>query len=112
MIFGAILSVFNMVPEAAAKLKNVSGNKEDVLLAFNVAIAINIVIYLWYFLLARRAAHGKSRGTLYMVLLILGIIGKITAAIMTRSIVALTSFDFIIDAFGLYFLFKVRRVEN
>ena len=43
---------------------------------------------------------GKSKGQLYMVLLIIGVVGKILSMILSKSAASVTSFDFIIDAFG------------
>ncbi len=111
VIFVVILVVFNIVPEIADQLKSMI-NRPNVMLEFNVAVGINIVIYLWYFWLSRRVAHGISRGTLYMILLLLGIATKIIYAIAVMSASSLLSSDFIIDIMGFYYLYNVRKAQD
>ncbi len=110
-IFVVALIASNAVPEVANQLKSMSG-KSDVMLEFNVAIIVSIVFYLWYFLLARRAAHGISSGTLYMILLLLGIATKIVHAVTARSISSMLSLDSIVDVLGFYYLYKVRKAQD
>lgn len=78
------------------------------MIGLNVTAGVNVIIYLWCFWLARRVTDGKSNGTLYMVLLILGLVGQVASAIMSRSLVAISTFDFLANAMGLYYLYKVK----
>jgi len=77
----------------------------------NIAAGISTILYLWYFWLARRVADGKSRGTLYMLLLILGIVGAVVSA-WTQKGFAFLSLDCIADICGLYYLCQVRKEDN
>ena len=104
-IIGALLC--NFVPEIA-NLFNGSAEAKDALLAINIGTAVSCIFCLWYFWLARRVADGKSEGTLYMVLLILGIIGTLVNVFMQKCFSFLT-LDAIVDILGLYYLLQVRK---
>ena len=82
------------------------------MLVFNISAAIVVLLNLWYFSLARRVADGKSKGTLYMVLLILGIVGSLVTFFTTKGIGKAFSLDLIIDLCGLYFLMQARKNVN
>ena len=99
--------IFDFVPNIADSMKEYTGDK-DIVLGLNVTAAVNILICFWYYWLARRVVNGKSNGTFYMLLLLLGVIGQLVSAIMTKSLVLLSSIDFFVDALGLYYLCKVR----
>ena len=47
-----------------------------------------------------------------MILLILGVVSKILTFIFAKSAASITSFDFIIDALGLYYYYKFRTSED
>ena len=102
--------VCNFVPDIAEVFVKYSEGT-DLLFALNVTAVVNILIYLWYFWLARRVADGKSNGTLYMILLILGIAGAIVSVIMAKSISGVSTADFIANVLGLYYLYKARTEE-
>ena len=99
--------IFNVMPELKDGL--IDGLGKDGLLALNVAAGVTVVLNLWYFWLCRRAADGKSAGTLYMILLILGVVGSIATFMTTKGIERALSFDAIVDLCGLYFLMQVRK---
>ncbi|MBR0467681.1 hypothetical protein IJJ53_02105 [Candidatus Saccharibacteria bacterium] len=91
--------------------KSLGGNEEMV--KFGIAAGVVIVLNLWYFWLARRVADKKSDGTLYGVLLILGIVSAIATFFTTKtSVTGLLSLDFIVDTMGLYYLAQVRKGEK
>lgn len=91
--------------------KSLGGNEEMV--KFGIAAGVVIVLNLWYFWLARRVADKKSDGTLYGVLLILGIVSAIATFFTTKtSVTGLLSLDFIVDTIGLYYLAQVRKGEK
>ena len=107
VIIGTLIC--NFVPSIVNSFKATLTKEE--MFGLNVTAVVNVLVYLWYFWLARRASDGKSKGTLYMILLILGIVGAIVSAISTRSIAALACADFIADVMALGYLLKIRK-EN
>ena len=107
LVFAVII---NFVPAVRNEVMNLVSSNDE-MLEFNIQLIVNIFIYLWYFWLARRVVNGKSNGTFYMVLLILGVVSSLSSAIILKSTAALKSIDFIIDLVVLYFLLKFRK-EN
>ena len=88
--------------------ESLGGN--DGMIKFGIASGVVILLNLWYFWLARRVAAKKSDGTLYGVLLILGIVSAIVTFFTTKTgVTGLLSLDFIVDMIGLYFLAQVRK---
>ena len=102
--------IFNLIPNFKDELIKAAGD-DNAMITLNVGIIIDIIIYLWYFWLARRVVDGKSKGTLYMILLILGVIGGIVKLFTTPGSRGLGTLDFALNCVGLYFLLKVRK-EN
>ncbi|SEG11601.1 hypothetical protein SAMN04487934_10830 [Eubacterium ruminantium] len=109
--YGLGAVVCNLVPGFSDML-NKNFTDKNPMAAFNGAAIGTVLIYIWYFWLARRVVSGKSKGTLYMVLLILGVVGKIVSMVISKSAASISSFDFIIDALGLYYYYKVRKEEG
>jgi hypothetical protein len=100
------------MPELANGLKEGLGGDGE-MIKFGIAAGVVIILNLWYFWLARRVADKKSDGTLYGVLLILGIVSAIVTFFTTKtSVTGLLSLDFIIDTMGLYYLAQVRKGEK
>lgn len=99
--------IFNVIPELKNGITEGLGN--DVMLSLNITAGVVVVLNLWYFWLCRRVADGKSKGNLYMVLLILGVVGSIVSFFTTKGAVRALSFDAIIDLCGLYFLLQARK---
>lgn len=107
LYIGALILCY-AIPDIANSLKSSLGN--DIFTYLGTATAVNAVFNLWYFWLCRRVADGKSKGTLYMILLILSIAGSIINAItQQKGIITFLSIDAIIDLFGLYFLYQARK---
>ena len=99
------------VPDVANELKK--GLGDDGMIGLGTAGALTVLFNLWYFWLAGRVVDGKSNGTLYMILLILGIVGSITSFLTTKTLATgVLSLDFIVDIFGLYFLCEVRNQKK
>ena len=96
------------VPEIADKLKEASNN--DIMIGLGATAVVSAIFYLWYFWLARRVADGKSNGTFYMILLLLGIGGAVVNMITTKG-ATLLNIDTIVDIIGLYFLLQVRKED-
>ena len=106
-VVGAIIC--NFMPELSKPLAEAFARNElDGMLVFNITAAVVALFNLWYFWLARRVANGKSKGTLYMILLILGIVGSIVTFFTTKGAGRALSFDAIIDLCGLYYLIKIK----
>lgn len=104
-IVGTIICFF--MPELSDSIKEGLGDDWQIILG--TTAGVTVLFNLWYFWLARRVADGKSQGTLYMILLILGIIGSIVTFLRTAGVSKVLSFDAIVDLCGLYFLLQVRK---
>ena len=102
--------VVNLSPSFEDTLKKYI-NEENPVLVFNTLFIVSILIYLWYFWLSRRVADGKSKGTLYMILLSIGAIGGIVA-IFTGTLKGSGTFDLALNLVGLYFVWNIRKQEK
>lgn len=110
----ALAVVIATVPVVRDAIVSVKGNEEGnpVIIAETILI-IQILIALWYFWLVRRFCDGKSRGTVYMVLLILSVASGIVSIIFPGN-QGTTSFNttkLAIDALALFWLVKARKSE-
>ena len=101
--------ICNVMPELKNGLTEGLGN--DAMLSLNITAGVIVVLNLWYFWLCRRVADGKSKGDLYMGLLIIGVIGSLITFFTTKGAGKVLSFDAIVDLCGLYFLIQARK-EN
>lgn len=102
--------ISNFMPELSKPLSQAFANNGlDGMLMFNVTAAVTALLNLWYFWLARRAADGKSKGTFYMILLLLGVISSLITFFTTSGVGKVLSLDAIIDICGLYFLLQVMK---
>ena len=79
------------------------------MMMFNISAGVVVLLNLWYFWLCRRVANGKSEGTLYMILLILGVVGSIVTFFTTKGAGSALTFDAVIDICGLYFLVQSKK---
>ena len=99
--------ICNVMPELKDGITE--GLGKDGMLSLNISAGVTVVLNLWYFWLCRRAADGKSKGTLYMILLILGVVSSLVTFFTTKGAGKALGFDAIIDLCGLYFLMQVRK---
>ena len=99
--------ICNVMPELKDGINE--GLGKHGMLSLNIAAVVVVVLNLWYFWLCRRVAAGKSEGTLYMILLILGVVSSLVTFFTTKGIGRALSFDAIIDLCGLYFLMQVKK---
>ena len=106
VIYVVAIVICNLMPELKDSITK--GLGDDAMLSLNIAAGVVVVLNLWYFWLCRRVANRKSEGTLYMVLLILGIVGSIVSFFTNKGARALT-FDAIVDFIGLYYLLQARK---
>lgn len=107
-IFNVALAVIcSVIPEISNMLKTAFGNEG--MLAIYIGTAVNVIFYLWYFWLVRRVADGKSKGTLLMILLILGVVGTIVSFFTAKASITIFSLDFIVDTIGLCYLIRARQ---
>lgn len=102
--------ICNVMPE----LKNgiTEGLGKDGMLSLNITAGVVIALNLWYFWLCRRVADRKSEGTLYMILLLLGVVGSLVTFFTTKGAGRALSFDAVIDLCGLYFLMQVKKEKK
>ena len=107
-IFYVVATIIcNVMPELKNGLTEGLGN--DAMLSINITAGVVVVLNLWYFWLCRRVANGKSEGTLYMILLILGVVGSIVTFFTTKGAGSALTFDAVIDICGLYFLMQAKK---
>lgn len=99
--------ICNVMPELKNGINE--GLGKDGMLTLNITAGVVVLINLWYFWLCRRVANGKSKGTLYMILLILGVVSSLVSFFTTKGAGRALSFDAIVDLLGLYFLMQVRK---
>ena len=99
--------ICNVMPELKNGINE--GLGKDGMLTLNISAGVVVLINLWYFWLCRRVADGKSKGNLYMVLLILGVVGSLVSFFTTKGAGRALSFDAVIDLCGLYFLMQARK---
>lgn len=99
--------ICNVMPELKDGLTE--GLGKDGMLTLNAGACAAVILNLWYFWLCRRVADRKSEGTLYMILLILGIISSLVSFFTTKGAGRALSFDAIIDICGLYFLMQAKK---
>ena len=99
--------ICNVMPELKDGL--IDGLGKDGMLSLNITACLTVVLNLWYFWLCRRAADGKSKGTLYMILLIIGVVSSIITFFTTKGAGRALGFDAIVDICGLYFLMQAKK---
>lgn len=99
--------ICNAMPELKDSITK--GLGKDGMLTLNITAGVVVAINLWYFWLCRRVADRKSEGTLYMILLILGVISSLVTFFTTKGATRALSFDAIIDICGLYFLMQAKK---
>ena len=99
--------ICNVMPELKDGITEGLGT--DGMLSLNITAGVVIAINLWYFWLCRRVADRKSKGTLYMILLILGVAGSLVTYFTTKGAGKALSFDAVIDICGLYFLMQAKK---
>ena len=105
VLYIGVAILVNAVPNVANGLKTSLG--ESGLLSLTCSAVVYAVLNLWYFWLARRVASGESKGTFYMILLILGVIGHIVS-FFTMG-VSLLNLDAIVEILALIFVLQVRK---
>ena len=107
LFYVVAIIICNVMPELKDGIAE--GLGKDGMLTLNVTAGVVVALNLWYFWLCRRAADGKSKGTLYMILLILGVVGSLVTFFTTKGAGRALGFDAIVDLCGLYFLMQVRK---
>ena len=107
-VIGAIIC--NCMPELSKPIAEAFVRDEiNGMMMFNISAGVVVLLNLWYFWLCRRVANGKSEGTLYMILLILGVVGSIVTFFTTKGAGRALTFDAVIDICGLYFLMQSKK---
>ena len=103
----AAIIICNVMPELKDSITE--GLGKDGMLTLNVTAGVVVELNLWYFWLCRRVADRKSEGTLYMILLILGVVGSLVTFFTTKGVGRALTFDAVIDICGLYFLIQAKK---
>ena len=103
----AAIIICNFMPELKDGITK--GLGKDGMLTLNITAVVVVLLNLWYFWLCRRVADCKSEGTLYMILLILGVVGSLVTFFTTKGVGRALSFDAIIDICGLCFLMQAKK---
>ena len=103
----ASIIICNVMPELKDSITK--GLGKDGMLTLNITAVVVVLLNLWYFWLCRRVADRKSEGTLYMILLILGVVGSLVTFFTTKGVGRALSFDAIIDICGLCFLMQAKK---
>lgn len=107
VVLGIILAiVIPFIPGLVEEVQKALPNYDNVLLTIEVSIITSVLIDLLYFYLIRRYTSGKSNGTVLMVLYCIGVIGNLVGIIFFKGT---TSINFVMDAVGLYFLYKSKK---
>jgi len=107
-VIGAIIC--NCMPELSKPIAEAfTRDGINGMMMFNISAGVVVLLNLWYFWLCRRVANGKSEGTLYMILLILGVVGSIVTFFTTKGAGRALTFDAVIDICGLYFLMQSKK---
>ena len=99
--------ICNVMPELKDGITE--GLGADGMLSLNITAGVVIAINLWYFWLCRRVADRKSEGTLYMILLILGVVSSLVSFFTTKGAGRALTFDAVVDICGLYFLMQAKK---
>ena len=110
-IFYVVAAIIcNCMPELSnAVAEAFAQNGIDGMMMFNISAGVVVVLNLWYFWLCRRVANGKSEGTFYMILLILGVVGSLVTFFTTKGAGRALTFDAVVDICGLYFLIQSKK---
>ena len=107
ILYIVAIVICNLMPELKDSITG--GLGKDGMLMLNITAGVVVVFNLWYFWLCRRVADRKSEGTLYMILLILGVVGSLVTFFTTKGVGRALSFDAIVDICGLYFLMQSKK---
>ena len=72
LIYAVGAIICNFMPELSKPLAEAfTMNGLDGMLVFNISAGIVVLLNIWFFFLCKRVADGKSKGTLYIILLVL-----------------------------------------
>ena len=105
IIFAVIIGCSKELPETFSTIvpKNMDMSPKDYLMMSFIASSL---VELWYFWLLRRFISGKSKGTFYMVLLIIGVVGNIISLFFDPN---MSTINLVLDAVALYFVLMARK---
>lgn len=103
--FIAFANVAKPAIEAAFSSMNIDG--VDPQIVISVSLGFEVAFYVLYGWLASRVANKKSKGTVFMVLLILSVLTGLIAAIRDHGISRI--FILVLDALALYYVILARK---
>ncbi len=106
------IAICNFMPELYNPINEaLTSDGLSGIVILDITACVVVLLNLWYFWLCRRVAEGKSQGTLYMILLLLGVVGSIVSFFTNPGASKALSFDAVVDIVGLYFLIQFKK-EN
>ena len=103
IIFAIIVPLIPAIPEA---FKQAMNDGSDPIVFLETNIIVRVLIDLLYFYLLRQYTSGKSKGTLLIVLLVIGLIGNLVSMFTTKGT---STLNLIISAVVLYYALKARK---
>ena len=99
-----------LIPSISEAFKPYINDDIDTKLYLEIVLIVNMLIELWYLWLSRRFVSGKSRGTFYMILLIIGVIGNLYSLIFVNK--NMSTMNLVLDAVALFFVLSARKQQN
>ena len=107
-IFAIVMGCMKEIPEEIVKAvpKDLDTDPRTYFVTYFVLCGL---FELWFCWLLRRFINGKSKGTFYMVLLIIGVVGNAITLFVNSGV---STMNLVLDAVILYFLIKARKEEN
>ncbi|MBR3249120.1 MAG: hypothetical protein IKF83_00275 [Clostridia bacterium] len=112
MIYAILGIVFMLISISSNEaMQAIAGqtNGIDPKIFVGVTAVTSALVYLWFWWLIRRIINDKSKGTLLMVLLILGLVGAIVGFFVNQRVTGIV--DLILDVITLIAIYKVRSQE-
>lgn len=103
IICAIIVPLIPAIPEA---FKQAMNDGRDPIVFLETNIIVRVLIDLLYFYLLRQYTSGKSKGTLLIVLLVIGLVGNLVSMFTTKGT---STLNLIINAVVLYYALKARK---
>ncbi len=103
IICAIIVPLIPAIPEA---FKQAMNDGSDPIVFLETNIIVRVLIDLLYFYLLRQYTSGKSKGTLLIVLLVIGLVGNLVSMFTTKGT---STLNLIINAVVLYYALKARK---
>lgn len=99
-----------LIPSISEAFKPYINDDIDPKLYLEIVLIVNMLIEIWYLWLSRRFVSGKSSGTFYMILLIIGVVGNLYSLIFVNT--NMSTINLVLDAVALFFVLGAKKQEN